>query len=197
MINESLIQWGNQSHVRQLRECVDGQRYPMFPAEVAYIELDDNLYVAKTARGDIIGISDNIHVVINRIRFAQPNVLIYVRDGADIPIEEYLATLEPVIYRVTHGNSELSGQIIVLDYIKDGRHSEIKMFDTAIQAERFIQRKQGDVDYYYVFVRRPLVLGLDAGGLDYYELSKEQYTTTRLGKVLQEERKLRNEREAK
>src|SRR5690625_3508351 len=159
----------------------------------AIIEPRGDTYVAKSNMGDVIAVSDNLDIVIKRIKHAQPDVEAFVKlNDKTLSIDEYKNTLKPVIYRLIYGESGKTGFIGALDYKKNGKYSEVKLFDSVDEIEEYIRSKQIDEDYYYVFARRRRGLNLNAGGLDHFDLDKETMDTSRLSEALKSERVRRN-----
>lgn len=110
-------------------------------------------------------------------------------------VDRYVDSLKPIIYRVNYSNSETTGQLIAIDYIKNGRPSKVELFDNVRAAEKYISNRQKGDDYYYLHIPRWQGLGMRLGGLDTYNLNDKELNTARLSEALKAER-YRRTREA-
>lgn len=123
---ETAVCRGHVSHIRQFREDIDGNRFPIFPANRGVIKLadDGSRYQVRNVHGELLFAGEGIAEAVARINYAQgAGVDISVNvGGRQWTLKQYMARIAPVIFRIryTHGQaSDVLG--VAMDVIKAGK----------------------------------------------------------------------------
>ncbi len=199
IFNERLITYGDGArHVRQLRECREGERYPFLSDNRATIHvINDTQYVARSSRGEVIAISDTFDTVLNRIKYGQFNAEINViYNDETITLERYRELTAPTIYRLVMSDSDELGELVALDVYEKGEVvGDPLLFDRVYDAVYYILERQQSDEYYHV-VRskyRPHDAFGELGGLQDYEPTEKVAKLSHLITHITQERQRQRE----
>lgn len=177
------------THVRQLKEDCDGNRYPLVKDGRAVIRVDEHagLYYGEINNGEIIAISDDIDSVINRLKRAERNIEIVVQHaGRELTVELYKLSKYSRVFRVAYSDTKAHGLIIAIDDFFGGDFSNIRLFYDYDKAVNYIRRRGGkDGDYYVYAARLPQDFREAVGGKDTFDIPPQLATVKHLRQAIE------------
>lgn len=191
VFNENLISYHAITHVRQLLEDRDGNRYPLVRDGKAIIRVKNGLYYGIINGDEVIAISDDIDEVEQRLKRAESNVeIVVIKDGRELSVEVYKLSKYSRVFRVAYSDTKAHGLIIAVDDFFNGDFSEIRLFYDFDKAVDYIQRRRGkDGDYYVYSPRLPENFREAVGGKDTFNIPPQLATVKHLKKAIEARKK--------
>ena len=187
VFSENLISHHAITHVRQLKEDRDGNRYPLVRDGRAIIRVKNGLYYGEINDGEVIAISTDIDEVEQRLKRAERNIEIVVQQGnRELSPELYKLSKYSRVFRVAYSDTKAHGLIIAIDDFFGGDFSDIRLFYDFDKATDYIRRRGGKGGDYYVYANRlPQDFREAVGGKDTLDMPMELATVKHLRQAIE------------